>query len=186
MVPPIEVAEKYQSYHLSSISNVRFTAEILLGRLPALGRPETTRPTSAFSHSLSEANQSGRGMSRRSSVSVTVRVSDRPSGPLISSFVTFVRRRTFPSVSVRPQNRQGLPLSVARLGRLTTATSRALPSRPRQVSVSSCRCSPRWDRVILCAGDGSRTRAFEQWFCASKGIHFRISSRINSLPRCFL
>jgi len=38
MVPPIEVAEKYQSYHLSSISNVRFTAEILLGRLPALGR----------------------------------------------------------------------------------------------------------------------------------------------------
>jgi hypothetical protein len=38
MVPRIAVAEKYQRYHVSSISNVRFTAEILLGRLPALGR----------------------------------------------------------------------------------------------------------------------------------------------------
>ena len=43
-------------------------------------------------------------MSRRSSVSVTVSVSvsvsDRPAGPVIFSFVTFVRRRTFPAGSV--------------------------------------------------------------------------------------
>jgi len=45
-------------------------------------------------------SQSRREMSRRSSVSVTDCVSVRPSGRLISSFVTFVRRRTFPSGSV--------------------------------------------------------------------------------------
>jgi hypothetical protein len=39
-------------------------------------------------------------MSRRSSVSVTVFVSDGPSGPVISSFITLVRLRTFPAGSV--------------------------------------------------------------------------------------
>jgi hypothetical protein len=46
------------------------------------------------------AYQSRRAMGRRSSVSVTVCASERPSGRLISSFVTLVRRRVFPPGSV--------------------------------------------------------------------------------------
>jgi len=58
------------------------------------------RPSVRYLEGVLKANQLRREMSRRSSFSVTVSVSDGPSGPLISSFVTFVRRRTFPTESV--------------------------------------------------------------------------------------
>jgi hypothetical protein len=69
---------------------------------------------------------SRREMTRRSSVSVTFSVYDRPSGPLISSFVTFVRRRTFPAGSVSNSTE-----IVPELESLITAAEKvcSLPSR---------------------------------------------------------
>lgn len=126
-----------------------------------VGHPRTLRQLSSISglsptslsrnQNLTPVIYSLREMSRRSSVSVIDCVSVRPSGRLISSFVTFIRRRTFPSGSV-------------------SNTTEIVPEIISAVSTLSSSKQTWICRTLCCYRDGGHRhrnrfplRAFERW-----------------------